>query len=250
MAVAWLNRPTIPIDEAVPVAVGICVTGPEQLHAALLYRAEDESLRALHFCWHRAWRDEPAPPGYYWVRPGIQNSIARSLAALCRMVASQRALDDVPFGFRQDPRTAFDVTTGKLIAPDGQGFTCATFVLAMFASLGPGVRLVDARTWPHRPCDRGWFRRVIQLLASSGDPDRVTQAQRLRGETDSVRYRPEEVVAAAARQRRPVPFKTAIEGGRRALKELSALDGACWFDEPPGNQPPKKLPTVRRPRHK
>src|SRR5262245_4153319 len=80
MVAPWLNDPEhVPYTNIRFVAVGIKKSGPSQMHMALLYEGADGVPRALHFCWHYAWQDEPAPPGYFWVQPAVRPSVARSL---------------------------------------------------------------------------------------------------------------------------------------------------------------------------
>jgi len=116
-------------------------------------------------------------------------------------VAEQRALDDVPFAFRYDNRVVFDRTTGRLLGTRGEGLTCASFVLAMFASLN--IRLVDFASWSSRRCDTWWQARVLRAA-------RGGHAELLRGQWGSVRFRPEEVVAAAYESARPMGFISAV----------------------------------------
>lgn len=226
MSATWINDPVqMPYAKIRFAAVGITNPQPGQMHAALLYENANGEIHALHFCWHHRWRDEAAPPGYFWAQPAVRPSIARSLAALCRMVAEQRALGEIPFAFRIDPLALFDRGTGRFLGPEGQGLTCATFVLAMFASIG--LKLVLGSDWPQRACDRDWQGRVLQLLAAH-DP---VHASLLRSELGAIRYRPEEVIAAAAQKTRPVPFQVALMNGRDVLKRMGLLELACWYDQ-------------------
>src|SRR5579884_2353244 len=218
MHAPWLHDPTTYGDVRF-VAVGIARTGRAQVHAALFYRGIDGALRALHFCWDHAWSDELAPDCYYWVTPAVRSSVARSLAALCRLVADQRPLDQVPFAFRYDNRVVFDPATGQLLGPRGEGLTCASFVLAMFASIN--IRLVEVASWSSRRCDAWWQARILRLAHG-------THAERLRAQWGSIRFRPEEVVAAANQTSRPVRFATAVEDGREVLYRLGMSVLGCW----------------------
>src|SRR4051812_15710124 len=116
MTAIGLNGPSA-YEQIGIVAVGITRTSLAQMHAALLYRALNGELRAIHFCWHLDGRDELAPKRYSWVEPGLRESSARSLASLCRLVAEEDALNEVPFAFRLDESAVFDQSTGRLMGP-------------------------------------------------------------------------------------------------------------------------------------
>lgn len=229
MTAEWLNDPERAPYAWIPyIAVGITSPSADQMHAALLYKDADEGVRALHFCWHHIGRDEEAPHGYHWVEPRMRASQARSIAAHCRRVAEARTLHQVPFAFRFNDDVRFDTETAQLLGPAGQGLTCATFVLAMFATAG--AKLVAASDWPARPCDAFWFERIIGLLTHN-HPD---HARALSEQTDAVRFRPEEVVAAAAQPTRPVAFEVALRNGRDVLGRMGRTQLACWFERTQG----------------
>lgn len=247
VAAPWLNAPASYADIE-HVAVGITRVSSEQMHAGLLYRSPvDDRIHLLHFCWHRYGRDEIADPQhheYFWVAPPIRRSVARNLAVFCQDVARQQSFKTIPFAFRIDNSAVFD-TDGRLVAASGQGLTCATFVMTMFASMGPGNRLVASETWPQRVCDDAWFQRIIAAMRAR-DP---AHAQELERQRDAARFRPEEIVGAASVPLRPVEFLNALQSGREVLKRMNMLALACRLDQQPALRPlrPRALPTPAEP---
>lgn len=194
-----------------------------QLHTGILYKAEDESIRVLHFCWNNDGRDQPAAPIYHWVALGVRLSVKKSLAAFCRLVAACDALADVAWCFRYNPALVFERGTGRLLGPGGEGLTCATFVLAMFKSIG--VSLVDLDSWEPRPCDVWWQEHILPRTTTA-------HAELLRAQLGSIRYRPEEVAAAARlkMQELPAQFASVLPGARDVLTRLGVGFISCWHD--------------------
>lgn len=229
MAGAWLSddQPALlQHTAAFHAAVGITEVDENQVHVALFYD-DAGTTRALHFCWHHRWSgrpDEPVPTGYWWAPLGLRKSRARSLAALCWLVADQATLDQVPFAFEYDASMTFDRATGHLVNSHGEGLTCASFIMTVLASIA--APLVYPPAWPHRLCDRWWQDRVVNQA-------RATHASLLRGQLQNapggiVRYRPEEILAAATETRRPVLFEVALSKGRDALMRMGRENLTCW----------------------
>jgi hypothetical protein len=224
MHAAWLNDPCEkPYAQIEFAAVGVRATDPAaQLHAGILYVGLDRAVRLLHFCWDRDGRDEVPRDPYFWVQPGLRKSIARSLAALCRLVAKANALARVPWQFRYDPALVFDRGSGQRKGASGEGLTCATFVLAMFESIG--VRLVDVKSWPSRPCDESWKKRIFRIANAE-------HVARLEPQVAAARFRPEEVTAATRVivAGTPVRLSDVLPDARAVLSRLGASSLSCWY---------------------
>jgi hypothetical protein len=103
---------------------------------------------------------------------------------------------------------------------DGLGLTCATFVLAVFASRG--IPLVRLDEWQARSEDVIWQDKIISDLRSwrKGDPEVEAHAAALQGERGCVRYRPEEVMAAGIASELPIGYEFGEEMGRRIAAKL------------------------------
>ncbi len=105
----------------------------------------------------------------------------------------------------------------------GLGFTCATFVVAVFAS--HGIYLVDEDTWPERANDdfQTW---VVQTLR---DPRWGATAEHIAGVESQVggrRVRPSEVLGAGRDEQIPLSYADASAAAAEILQEVSALKAA------------------------
>lgn len=175
-----------PFDEIAAIAVAIRAVDAGQRHVGIAFK-DGEGVRLLHLAWHCSLRCEPPDERYFWIESDIHPRRARQVAAICRQVIRANAANGIPFAFSA-PNDCFDRTTFEfLVGPSRVGLTCATFVLAVFDRAG--LPLIRYETWPHRADDEVW---------QHGNPDvEVGHLDGLRSELGSVRYRPEEVAAAA-----------------------------------------------------
>lgn len=101
----------------------------------------------------------------------------------------------------------FDPATGTYV-PLGEerGLTCATFVLAVFRTVG--IELVDVPLWPARPEDHEWIDRVAAQIRAV-DPG---HADAVAGDGLCARFRPTEVGGACLVPPHPVSFADALVG--------------------------------------
>lgn len=183
---------------AATVAVVLCRTAHGNLHTGLRFKRA-ESVNALHLGWQdlllNTW-DE----GGLWAQPDAEPEELLPVATLCDAIiklAKQGA--PMPYALRF-AGTTFD-SDGKLnLAAGSQGLTCATFVLAVFTSVG--LDLIEEATWPTRPEEDRAFLTSLEGFAT---PQHLAL---LRAEVDAgvVRIRPDEVLAACALEP-PAPFE-------------------------------------------
>ena len=82
------------------------------------------------------------------------------------------------------------------------GLTCATFVLAVFAS--EGYNLINTTEWPHRPEDEEWHKSIIDtLIYFKAEAEHIANVLSEKG---CARFRPEEVSLSCAYT--PLPAET------------------------------------------
>jgi hypothetical protein len=223
---AWLRRPGATAGADL-LAIAVRAVDGEQRHVGVVHRREGDAPKLLHLAWHHDLRDEVFGNDYFSATPDLPEAIQRFLAGLCRRVAARYRDSGLPYGLRYDGR-GFEVATGE-VALDGAGggLTCATFVLALFASYG--VHLLDVKNWSSRSEDREWQEKILRALARTNALRAHIEA--VRNDLGCARFRPEEVVAAAAYSSFPVSFADAQLAAAVVLAELLV---------PP---PPPALPT-------
>jgi hypothetical protein len=145
-----------------------------------------------------------------WVEPAIPKRAITGMVAVCRLAASRRATDELPYSFRfKDSK--IDPDRGEFIFGAGEtGLTCATFVLAMFA--GYGISLLKTDTWASRDDDSAWQKEIVSLMERLAAP--AADIENARQDIGCVRYRPEEVAGSCSVRHLPATFEEAKAAGR------------------------------------
>jgi hypothetical protein len=232
------HRPFADIRAA---AIAIRETDPKQRHLGMLYRdTNSHQVFFLHLAWHFKLVHEAPRDDYAWVDPTMPARRLVQLAAICRQVWRANGANRIPYGFAPPSDALAPDTSEYLFGPTGFGLTCATFVLAVFHRAG--LPLVHYETWPlSRPGDEDWQQRIVAMLRQTPDAtaEHVKAVAQDIGIT--VRYRPEEVAAAAVT---PIPahFDVAEAGGRKVLtwlrnpqapqrkhaRRLASAFSVCW----------------------
>lgn len=204
------------------LAIWILQTSPEQHHLGLCYRSHKVGIiEYLHLEWHlRLSTDEPTE-SYLCIEPRINQRRLLNVAAFSRRVIKQSINDKIPYGF-SFPTDCFDEQTGCcLLQSNGQGLTCASFVLAIFHSLQ--LPLVQYETWVEgREKDRDWQEFIVQQLEEHGASEEHVNA--IRKDIGIVRFRPEDVAGAVVCETLPAHFETASQNGEK-IKWLLNREG-------------------------
>jgi len=127
-----------------------------------------------------------------WVVPELSDTDGRLIASLARRVVSAYHQGGLPYAIKKSAGIANDGTV--VFGEGGAGFTCATFVLALFE--GVNIQLIDDSDWQVLAEDVLWQGSIIELFRASG---RVGE-DHLRAQESNIgcfRFRPEDVAAAA-----------------------------------------------------
>lgn len=135
------NDMLVPIKEFLghEIISGIIIShvGGGQLHCGIAYKSENQA-NALHLAWHYDLRDQPAESlyshGYYFTLPSIDTIRQRVIAAKCHRI-SQAKDQGIPYGLLYEGAT-FDDDGILRLEGNEHGLTCATFVMAVYASCG------------------------------------------------------------------------------------------------------------------
>jgi len=123
----------------------------------------------------------------------------------------------MPYGF-SPPTDCFSEETAQfLFGASKVGLTCATFALAIFEFAG--VTLAKYDSWLPRPDDSDWQGQVLEMLENHGASTEHLTA--VRNEIGSLRFRPEEVAAAAIGFPPAIDFATAKQMGESIVAVLN-----------------------------
>ncbi len=213
MTPPWLHfvgtSPTALPDAAVVAAP------PEAAHIGVAWRDTDGNLRWLHLAFHHRLRNEAVPADHAWVASRIEPERLALVAAMCERVVARNGRR-IPYGFRYVASRFVD--DGSLVlGPDERGLTCATFVLAIYASVG--ITLLHLDDWTPRDDDRERLDELVALLREHCDDEKHIDA--VAQEVKGVRFRPAEV-AGGSSEPLPCGFAQAVSAAASLVAALSA----------------------------
>ena len=202
-------------------AIVITESARNQQHVGIAFIKDDESNYALaHLPWHHRPLGGSVRDTYFWVETAFHPARTLQVAARCREILAMSP-GGLPFAF-SPPNDCFDRETGEsLLGPSGSGLTCATFVLAVFHSIG--LTMVRWETWPYRAKDVLWQQQVVKALKSrkaAGDPIADEHILAVEKQVDAVRCRPEEVAGSSTAQNFPISFADAEPLALDVLRQL------------------------------
>ncbi|WP_461640270.1 hypothetical protein [Labilibaculum euxinus] len=189
----------------------------QQLHAGVIYRSE-KNLNILHLAWHHDLKEEESIgngfKNYFWVKPKIPIMRQHLLKARCKRIFENYSKNGFKYGLYYKNGTFTNDGTIKLDEA-ASGLTCATFVLAVFAS--EGYNLLKTNEWPSRPEDKLWHDEVVSILKDHGvEPEHI---KNVISEKGCARFRPEEVSLSCAFTPIPADIASLIEQAT-CLKEI------------------------------
>lgn len=182
----WTTPAAITGDAAV-------VLSPSGEHVGVLWRGDDGALHRLHLAFdHDLRNDAPSDDADAAPSPLEPERLAQ-VAQMCRRVWKRHQTRGLRYGFRYD-RSRFEASGELRLGADEHGLTCATFVLALYRSVG--VELLRLDEWPVRADDTTrWDALLAVLEAANVDAAHI---KALRGQTNARRYRPDEVTAGSS----------------------------------------------------
>lgn len=177
-------------------------TGNDQWHVALLYKVDRKPAALRHQCEHNGALDA-APDSFFdlWLDIAALSSLNKRLIA--NKLSKARG-DKIPYGIGYSEGADYlDGKTLKYLLPhaEGRGLTCATYVLAVFETLG--FQPFDRSTWQPREQDSEWQSRTVGSL-SNKHPSDDDHFKAERANVGGPRYRPEQLAGAAAARQWPI----------------------------------------------
>jgi hypothetical protein len=192
------------------------IPGPaQQIHIGLLHKVEDGRPYILNLRHFSDLRNDDPSDSYRWVQVDLDDVNRRLVVALCRLLAKK--LPSIPFGFTFN-RNYFSQAGDYILGEFGDGLTCATFVMAVFATYN--IPLLKIQEWATSREDQLWqYGQVGQVQVTRGP----FVAEAIARHIGAPRYRPEHVTAAAAiSTNRSLGFKEAEKLGKRIVRDLIA----------------------------
>lgn len=190
---AWIHWPPPKPGSCPPAAVAVWL--PDGSHTGVVFTDENDKLRIIHLASHFDLRCEEVRHGKLgWVLPAgsIPRERLELVAAMCERIWVRCQESKLPYGFRYNASRFHE--NGELeLGTDECGLTCATFVLAVYQSVG--LELLQLSSWPNRDDDERRFTSILAVLRQAGADEKHIEA--VSKETKSVRYRPLEVAGGS-----------------------------------------------------
>lgn len=195
--------------------------GSVGLHTGIAYRdGATEAWRIIHLAWHEMMEVNDEPNGWdRWalIPPAIDPLDLETLAIFCAVRAQLGP--GIRYGFRFD-ETTIDDAGNVVLGPNEIGLTCATFVMAMFDHAK--IALLAGDSWKTREEDLAAQRQLAAMMRRSTRA-LLAHKEALEREVGCMRFRAEEVAAATAFLKRPVPFVAAEMAGAAVFKDFKAM---------------------------
>lgn len=227
MSVAeWLHDPKVrPFTLMGQMGIAVLIE-PGTKHVGVLFRrtiGRIGELRLLHLADHHDVRCSAPTTRYVWTSLDVDPTREVLFAQLCELLeeeytnSSNAMRSKLGYAFHYRGET-FDPMNGVFVTANGHGLTCATFVLAIFAT--HGMNLLDWANWECRETDTEWQGQVVaDMKQKSVDPKHVAFIE---GEIGCCRFRPEEVAAAGTVEGTALPlgFRDAESRGVAIVTEL------------------------------
>lgn len=193
-------------------------TGPENLHAGIIYKDIDGESKILHFAFHLDLKNDKISEigsnpeniwnqGDLWAFPtGLVDIQRRMVSHMCWKILKRLEEDKIKYGLLYDGSTYFMAEDGKyMLGENCSGLTCSTFVLAVFKS--SGISLVDVTKWPKRDNDTQALGIILEYLKGKceekGDMSHYERV--MSNEVGCERFRPSEVTASITFDEIPAP---------------------------------------------
>lgn len=220
-AADWIGIPS-EVEQIRDLAVGIRKTRLG-FHVGVMHRDSEQILRILHLAFHFKLRREEPGEDYHWVHSvAIPQYRAEDIAEFCALVWKRAEQNRIPYAFNYE-QAIFDRSTGRLRLGDREwGLTCATFVIALYKTMG--FDLLQRDQWTARETDEQFMVMIVGELEKAGASRE--HVENVLSQTDCARFRPEEVAAGASID--PLPASFALTGARaevlaNLLSELDSL---------------------------
>lgn len=183
----------------IAIAITLTSAADQQRHLGIFVKPDPESpAKLLHLAWHNKFKFEEVCEGNYFFVDTCQGMADEMVEMFVDWLAIlwEQNEEEIPYALLYSGSERFIDHNGKLgDLIVGQGFTCSTFVLECFKCYG--YELIKYTTWPKREDDVAWANHIFLLLDkySSASKEHIDAQKKMSSEI--VRFRPEEVAAAA-----------------------------------------------------
>jgi hypothetical protein len=194
-------------------------------HVGLLFQGETGLSTLMHLRGDQEVKAGPLTTDYRWTFPVLTPDELGRVQAMAWTLHELYVEDGLPYGI--DPTGARLDELGLVILEEGGlGFSCASFVHAIFAAVG--LPLVQLDSWRTAPAERLQADTAIQQQIVDDLRTRTSRREdwetRARAEVGTVAsLHPTEIAAASALPNQPVAFREAAQAGRELEAHMRTL---------------------------
>jgi hypothetical protein len=201
-------------------AIVIKKSSDDQLHCGILYR-DKGGLKLIHLAWHYSLVVDGSTDyinKYLWIKPKLHPFKQELIAAMCNRIPKRNG-SKIPYGLRFNT-SSFSRDGLLFLGESESGFTCATFVLAIFISCG--CCLIDIERWDERPEDEVFHQKIIETMEKYKEEHKIDEKHiaAVRSEKGCARYRPEEVSISSSFKNIPADSTLIREKGSELYNYL------------------------------
>lgn len=192
-------------------------------HIGLGFHSVKSGPQVLHLAWHQKLCVHSIPDeleaSWFVEVLSIPPSASKQLVSLIRAVATR--LPKINYGINfMVTRGAFDANGNYKLPKNGDGLTCATFILEVLRA--GMVRLLKEETWLYSAANVDWANSVCDQLAKTVSSE---HAEIVRKNMNGLRIRPFEVAGAAqlGSKKWPADFECVQAPAELLKNELNTL---------------------------
>lgn len=174
-------------------------------HIGFIYKSDNDKIFICHLCWHFTLKKTvlgPDEDSYVCSTLNLDDINQKFLAASFSAITETNH-SAVPYGIKP-PLKSFD-DKNKYIGNEGEGLTCATFILAVFEQ--NGFPILEKSSWAIREDDKEWQRMILDKLRENTEVTSkyIEAAREFVGK--AARFRPEEVFVCGVQPPNKMPTK-------------------------------------------
>jgi hypothetical protein len=210
----------------IAVALGRMGRNNEYAHSLLLYRDQSKQVKALDFnLAGDITSSDPIKkvPRFAWAVPQLHDTVLPQVAAYCESIGTKPRRFTYQFAFDEQTSLARLGQNDFIIEGGKEGFTCATFILAIFQALQFPIAKID--TWVSRQEDGDWQKETLELLRKQKGKFRISDEalNRRANEIPCMRFTPSDVIGACRAGNHPTHCDSARKAGDEALRWVDGM---------------------------
>ncbi len=188
-------------------------------HCGTYYELLGGGIALLHFAFHNSVISEPKSAFYFDIPSSFPEREQFAISDFCRLVSDRHGSEGLRFAATRNETFLPKDAALKFDKP-GIGFSCASFVKAIFDAVG--VPLIEESSWPPATLeDRAWFSNLLSFFRwyffYKVDQDHFNQID---VSCKWSRYKPEQIAFAASKAPPLQKYSQVRKGAQSLMREV------------------------------